>query len=267
MTHLALAVAAIDRSFWEWVVYIVDRYWLQFVTGAGVTLLISISGTLVGFAIGLLVGIVRTVPKDPRTRLAGRLLRKALDFLLVSYIEIFRGTPMIVQAMVIYYGAAMAFSLYLNPILAGFVIVSINTGAYMAEIVRGGILSIDKGQTEAAHSIGMTHGQAMSHVVLPQAVRNILPALGNEFVINIKDTSVLNVISVTELFFTSKSVAGNNYQYFPVFFITSVVYFVLTFTVTRILRLIERRMEGSSTYTIHGSQTTPESEIRIRGGN
>ena len=152
------------------------------------------------------------------------------------------------------------------PILAGFLIVSINTGAYMAEIVRGGILSIDPGQTEAAHAIGMTHWQTMINIVLPQAVRNILPALGNEFVINIKDTSVLNVISVSELFFTSKSIAGNNFRYFEVFFVTCVIYFVMTFTVTRILRLIERKMDGSSSYTIHGSQTAPESEIKIRGG-
>jgi len=266
MTLLALSAAALDRSFFEWVWFFLDRYWLQFLTGAGVTLLISLSGTLVGFGIGLLVGVVRTIPKDPRAPLFRRILRRLGDFLLVTYIEVFRGTPMIVQAMVIFYGLALAFSINLDRLLAGFLIVSINTGAYMAEIVRGGILSIDKGQSEAAHSIGMTHGQTMLHVVLPQAVRNILPALGNEFVINIKDTSVLNVISVSELFFASKSISGNFARYFEVFLITCVVYFLMTFTVTRILRLVERKMEGKSTYTIHGSQTTPESEIRIRGG-
>ena len=136
----------------------------------------------------------------------------------------------------------------------------------MAEIVRGGILSIDQGQAEAAHSIGMTHWQTMINIVMPQAVRNILPALGNEFVINIKDTSVLNVISVSELFFTSKSVAGNNFKYFEVFFVTCILYFVMTFTVTRILRRIERKMAGSSSFTIRDSQIAPDAEIKIRGG-
>ncbi len=128
--------------------------------------------------------------------------------------------------------------------------VSINTGAYMAEIARGGIVSIDKGQFEAAHSIGMTHAQTMINVILPQAIRNILPATGNEFVINIKDTSVLNVITVSELFFMTKSVKGAIYRSFEPFFITCVIYFVLTFTVTRILRAIERKMDGPSSYVL-----------------
>ncbi len=259
----ALAAAA-DRSFWEWVAALAGRYGSMFLAGAGTTLLIALSGTIVGFLIGLLIGVVRTVPRDPGAPWPARALRRAFDFVLVAYIEVFRGTPMIVQAMVVFYGMAQAFGIRMPTLLAGFIIVSINTGAYMAEIVRGGILSIDKGQFEAAHSIGMTHGRTMAHIVLPQAVRNILPALGNEFVINIKDTSVLNVISVTELFFETKSVAGTSYRTFETFFIASVLYFVMTFTVTRILRLVERRMEGKSTYTIHGSMTTPESEIRIR---
>jgi putative lysine transport system permease protein len=265
MLSVFMSVVA-DRSSLEWLVVIVERYWLQFLTGAGVTLMISLSGTLVGFAIGLVIGVIRTIPKNPEAPVARRGIRKIADFLLVSYIEIFRGTPMIVQAMVIYYGSAMVLDIHMSPIGAGFFIVSINTGAYMAEIMRGGILSIDPGQTEAAHSIGMTHWQTMTSIVLPQAVRNILPALGNEFVINIKDTSVLNVISVSELFFSSKSAAGNNFRTFEVFFITCILYFVMTFTVTRILRLIERKMAGSSSYTIHGSQTATESEIKIRGG-
>jgi len=171
---------------------------------------------------------------------------------------------MIVQAMVIFYGAAMLYNIHLSTFYAGILIVSINTGSYMAEIVRGGILSIDKGQFEAAHSIGMTHWQTMLNIILPQAIRNILPALSNEFVINIKDTSVLNVISVTELFFVSKSAAGNNFRYFEVFLITAVIYFVMTFTVTRILRLIEIKLEGPDVYTISGSQTVPQAQIKIK---
>ena len=134
--------------------------------------------------------------------------------ILIIYIEFFRGTPMIVQAMVIFYGSALAFGIDMDRTVAAIFIVSINTGAYMAEIVRGGVISIDKGQFEAAQAIGMNHVQTMLHVVLPQVIRNILPATGNQFIINIKDTSVLNVIGVTELFFQTKSVAGNNFQIF-----------------------------------------------------
>ena len=186
-----------------------------------------------------------------------------LHGLLTVYIEVFRGTPMMVQAMVIYYGAMQYLGLDLPTMTAAILIVSINTGAYMAEIIRGGIISVETGQSEAAHSIGMSHWQTMIYVVLPQAVRNIMPSIGNEFVVNIKDSSVLNVISVTELFFASKSAAGTYYRYFEVFFITGLIYLTLTFTVTRLLRLIEKKMDGSETYTILGSQTDSHAAIRV----
>ena len=161
---------------------------------------------------------------------------------------------MIVQAMVIYYGSAAAFGLNINKIAAALIIVSINTGAYMSEIVRGGIVSIDKGQFEAAQAIGMNHYQTMINVVLPQVIRNILPATGNEFVINIKDTSVLNVISVSELYFQTKSIAGNNFRYFESFFVACILYFIMTFTVTRILRYLEKKIDGPENYIIAGNQ-------------
>ena len=254
-----------DSSFFAWVFSIFENYWPLFLMGARNTLIISLSGTIIGFVIGILIGIIRTIPVDQNTSLPAKLVFKTINFILLCYIEVFRGTPMIVQAMVIFYGAALLYNIHLSPIPAGIFIVSINTGAYMAEIVRGGILSIDRGQFEAAHSVGMTHVQTMANIVLPQAVRNILPATSNEFVINIKDTSVLSVISVTELFFLSKSVAGINFRYFEVFLITCIIYFIMTFTVSRILRYLEVKLEGPSVYTIHGSQTVPEAEFRIVG--
>ncbi|NLB52911.1 MAG: amino acid ABC transporter permease [Syntrophomonadaceae bacterium] len=250
-------------TFFEWVYYIILTYWPLFLRGAGVTLLISLTGTIVGFGLGIIIGVIRTIPIDQNFNIIQKGLLKLINIILLAYIEVFRGTPMMVQAMVIFYGAAMVYNISLSPIYAGIFIVSINTGAYMAEIVRGGIISIDKGQFEAAHSIGMTHAQTMFSIVLPQAIRNILPALSNEFVINIKDTSVLSVISVTELFFISKSAAGVNYRFFEVFLVTCTIYFIMTFTVTRILRYFEIKLEGPSVYTIHGSQTVPEAEIRI----
>ena len=254
-----------DSTFFEWVIFIFQQNWPLFLRGAGVTLLIALTGTIIGFGIGIIIGVIRTIPIDHNMPLLKKFALKIVNFLLLCYIEIFRGTPMIVQAMVIFYGTAMIFGIRLSTLYAGIFIVSINTGAYMAEIVRGGILSVDKGQFEAAHSIGMTHSQTMGSIVLPQAIRMILPALSNEFVINIKDTSVLSVIGVTELFFQSKSVASVNYRTFQTFFITCVIYFIMTFTVTRILRHFEKELEGPSVYTIHGSQTVPEAEIKIVG--
>lgn len=225
--------------------------WKQFLRGTGMTLLISMVGTITGLFIGLLIGIFRTAPKAKHKVAA--LGQKLFGWLLTIYIEIFRGTPMIVQSMVIYYGTAQAFGISIDRTLAAIFIVSINTGAYMSEIVRGGIFAVDKGQFEAATALGFTHGQTMRKIVLPQVVRNILPATGNEFVINIKDTSVLNVISVVELYFSGNTVATQTYQYFQTFTIIAIIYFVLTFTVTRILRHIERRFDAD-TYTTGANQ-------------
>jgi putative lysine transport system permease protein len=232
----------------EWVVKIISENWPMFLRGAGLTLMIALIGTVLGAIIGLLAGVIRTIPVPERG--AKKVFLKVINVILSIYIEFFRGTPMIVQAMVIYYGSALAFGIDMNVFVAAIIVVSINTGAYMAEIVRGGIVSIDKGQFEAAHAIGMTHVQTMWNVVLPQVIRNILPATGNQFVINIKDTSVLNVISVTELYFVTKSISGNNFRYFESFFVACMIYFVMTFIVTRILLYLEKKLDGSDNYTM-----------------
>lgn len=237
-------------TFFEWVYFLVNQYGVMLAKGAMDTLLLALVGTFIGCIIGLLVGIVQTIPINPRASLVTKCFYKTIQFLLSAYIEVFRGTPMIVQAMVVYYGSMSMFDLDMSAMFAGFLVVSINTGAYMAETVRGGIYSIDVGQTEAAKAIGMNHFQTMYNVVLPQAFRNVMPQVGNNLIINIKDTSVLNVISVTELYFASKTAAGVYYKYFEVFFITCVIYFILTFTVSRLLRWIERKMDGSDNYSL-----------------
>lgn len=238
-------------SFFGQVTKILKDNWPQFLRGAGLTLLISITGTIAGLIIGLLIGVYRTAPMAKNKALA--MLQTLFGWFLNIYIEIFRGTPMIVQSMVIYYGTAQAFGVSIDRTIAAIFIVSINTGAYMSEIVRGGIFAVDKGQFEAATALGMTHNQTIRKVVLPQVVRNILPATGNEFVINIKDTSVLNVISVVELYFSGNTIATQTYQYFQTFTIIAVIYFVLTFTVTRILRYVERRFDTDE-YTTGANQ-------------
>lgn len=238
--------------------------------GVGYTLLLSLIGTIVGLLIGLLIGIIRTMP-EPKHK-AVRVLKKIADFILSAYIEVFRGTPMMVQAMVIYWGYAFASGGNELPLIpAGILIVSINTGAYMAEIVRGGIISVSKGQFEGAHAIGMTHAQTMFYVVIPQVLRNILPSVANEFVINIKDTSVLNVIGFTELYFVAYTINSINYQTFATYLLVAIIYFVLTFTITRILRLIEKKMDGKKNYTVQGSQNMDADSIlreqTAAGGN
>ena len=252
----------LPSTFFGWVRFLLEQYGPMFLSGVGVTLIVAITGTLAGFLLGLLVAILRTIPTSPKDPALKRIPLKILSWLLGVYIEVFRGTPMIVQAMVIYYGG-MTIGLRMPVLTAAILIVSVNTGAYMAEIIRGGIISVDKGQKEAAHAIGMTHWQSMVYVVLPQAVRNIMPSIGNEFVVNIKDSSVLNVISVNELFFMSKSAAGTYLRYFEVFFITACIYLVLTFTVTRLLRILERKMDGKTNYIIYGSQSDSKASIKI----
>ena len=252
-----------DSGFFVWVAFLFEKYYPLFITGASTTLGIALLATGAGFIIGLLAAIVRAVPAS------GPLLRRVplrlSQWLVSAYVQVFRSTPMIVQAMVIYYGMTQALGIRLNALLAGFIVVSINTGAYMAEMMRGGIQSVDPGQSEAARAIGMTHWQTMVSVVLPQAIRNILPSVGNELVVNIKDTSVLNVIGVTELFFQGKSAAGTYLRYYEVFIIISLIYLVLVSGVSALLKLIERQMDGPENYTLSASQTMPEGIIP-RGG-
>lgn len=238
------------ETFFGWVYFLMQQYGIVMLKGAGVTLLLALAGTFVGCIIGLFVGLVQTIPiEDNDSPLKVGLVR-TVQRVLDGYVEIFRGTPMIVQAMVVYYGAMSVFDLDMSPMFAGFFVVSVNTGAYMSETYRGGIDSVDPGQKEAAVAIGMDHFQTMEYVILPQALRNVMPQIGNNLIINIKDTSVLNVISVTELYFASKSAAGVYYKYFEIFFITCIVYFIMTFTASRILRYIEGRMDGPKDYQL-----------------
>ncbi len=246
---------SLPDDFWGWVVYLLQQYGPSFLRGAGTTMLIAVISTAVGCLIGFGVGIVQTTPAD-KAHPVKYILMKLVRFLLDAYVEIFRGTPMMVQAMFIYYGLAQLFNIHLGTMEAALFIVSINTGAYMAETVRGGILSIDPGQTEGAKAIGMTHVQTMNAVILPQALRNIMPQIGNNLIINIKDTCVLSVIGTVELFFATKSVAGAMYTYFEAFTITMVIYFVLTFSCSRLLRLCESKMDGPDSYELYDLATT-----------
>ena len=251
-----------EKTFFGSVKTILEIYGTQLLSGVGNTLLIALVSTLFGLLIGIIVGIIRTIPLSRRKWLAW--IQRIINFLLACYIEIFRSTPMMVQAMVIYWGYAFVSGGVTLPLIpSALLIVSINTGAYIAEIVRGGIISVDKGQYEGAESLGMSHFQIMVYVIIPQVLRNILPAVSNEFVINIKDTSVLNVIGVAELFYQATVASKATFAIFETYAIVCVIYFVITFTITRLLRLVEKLLAGKNNYTICGSQTDPAAMIKV----
>ena len=250
-------------TFIENVINIITKYHTLLLDGLGYTMLIALTGTIFGLIIGLLTGIIKTIPMSKSPIL--KFLQKLVNFIIACYVEIFRGTPMMVQSMVIFWGFAFMNDGNTLPLIpAGIFIVSINTGAYMTEIVRGGIISVDKGQFEGAYSVGMTHWQAMTNVIIPQVMRNILPSISNEFVINIKDTSVLNVIGVMELYYMANKIQTMTWNIFETYLIICVMYFVMTFTITRILRVFEKKLAGSDSYTICGSQSDPNAEIRVK---
>lgn len=231
---------------------VLQKYGFSYLRGAGTTLLLALVGTFFGCLIGFAVGALQTIPIDKQRDPAWkRVLLKILHIFLRCYVELFRGTPMIVQAVFIYYGLLQVFGIKMGMWQAGFFIVSINTGAYMAETVRGGIVSIDPGQTEGAKAIGMNHWQTMLHVILPQALRNIIPQIGNNFIINIKDTSVLSVISITDLFFVHKSVVGALYTYFESAAIVMVIYLTMTLFASYLLRLWEKALDGPQNYDLN----------------
>ena len=252
-------------NFFNNISNIIDKYSGLLLKGLGYTMLIALIGTVIGLIIGLCTGIIRTIPKSKNKGVS--VIQKCVNALISVYVEVFRGTPMMVQAMVIYWGFAFANGGSTLPLIpAGIFIVSINTGAYMTEIVRGGIISVDKGQFEAAYSCGMNHFQVMLHVIIPQVMKNILPSVSNEFVINIKDTSVLNVIGVMELFYQATKIQTMTYQIFETYLVVCVIYFIMTFSITRLLRLVEKKLSGSNSYTICGSQSDPNAEIHVKEG-
>ena len=230
---------------------VLQKYGFSYLRGAGTTLLLALVGTFFGCLIGFAVGALQTIPVDKqRDPVWKRVLLKILHIFLRCYVELFRGTPMIVQAVFIYYGLLQVFGIKMGMWQAGFFIVSINTGAYMAETVRGGIVSIDPGQTEGAKAIGMTHVQTMVNVIMPQALRNIMPQIGNNYIINVKDTSVMFIIGFTEFFAQHRYIVGVNNMYFPSATIEMIGYLTLTLIASLILRLVEKLMDGSDSYEL-----------------
>ena len=229
---------------------VLQKYGFSYLRGAGTTLLLALVGTFFGCLIGFAVGALQTIPIDKQRDPAWkRVLLRILRVVLRCYVELFRGTPMIVQAVFIYYGLLQVFGIKMGMWTAGFFIVSINTGAYMAETVRGGIVSIDPGQTEGAMAIGMNHWQTMLHVILPQALRNMVPALLSQFVTTIKDTSYLWGAMALQELMGRGMILMNSYnstvQIFAIFALMALIYFVVCFTLSQIVRAYQRHLKGA----------------------
>ena len=229
------------------------KYSGAYLSGIQNTLILALVGTFLGCLIGFVCGVLNTIPCRPNDSPVKKVILKLVRIIIRIYVEVFRGTPMVLQAVFLFYGLpyftdnALKFS---SVWAAAIVVVSINTGAYMAESVRGGIISVDPGQTEGAMAIGMTHVQTMTSVILPQALRNIMPQIGNNFIINVKDTSVMFIIGFPDFFAAHRATVGASYLYFPSATVEMVGYLTMTLVASFLLRWAEKKMDGSGNYEL-----------------
>ena len=229
------------------------KYGSLYISGIEKTLILALVATVIGCIIGFICGVLNTIPCGKNDSPVKRFFVGLVRVIVRIYVEVFRGTPMMLQAVFIYYGLpyftnnAVTFQ---SEWTAAILVVSVNTGAYMAESVRGGIISIDPGQTEGAKAIGMTHVQTMTSVILPQALRNIMPQIGNNFIINVKDTSVMFIIGFSEFFAAHRAAVGASYLYFPSATVEMVGYLTMTLLASFLLRLVEKKLDGSGSYEL-----------------
>lgn len=233
----------------EWMIFLMKKYLNLFVQGTWITLYVAVIGTVIGFLLGYLIGIIEDIRVNKEDSPVKKILIRVLKVISVVYVEIFRGTPMIVQGMIIYYGLRQS-GVEISSAVAGILVTVLNTGAYMSETVRAGIKSIDAGQREGGLALGMSPMRAMFSVILPQAFRNIIPEMANTFLTNLKMTSVLNVIGVSELFMMAKTAGGTYYKYFESYLVIAVIYFVLCFIFNRLFLLVEKKMAGKKDYVL-----------------
>lgn len=210
-----------------------SKYGAFFITGLKSTILISIIGVVIGAILGSFFALMKISTIRP------------LRWIASTYIEFLRGTPLLVQVFLVFFGTTAVLGWDLSAFVCGAIALVINSSAYIAEIIRAGINAVDKGQMEAARSLGLSYGQTMKTVIMPQAIKNILPALGNEFVTVIKESSIVSVIGVSEVMFNAQVVQGASFDPFTPLLIAAVIYFILTFTLSRLMSFIEGRMRVS----------------------
>jgi len=220
---------------------IIQEFGSLFLKGVGVTLSLAIFGTLIGLFIALIFSIIRVQKPLKTDSRFTKILKRIGSGFVKFYVTIFRGTPMIVQAVIFFY-SFYEMGIRWSPFSAGLFTVSLNTAAYLTEVLRGGIQSVDPGQEEAARSIGMSNVKAFTFIVFPQAIKNSFASIGNELIVNIKDTAVLSTIMVFDLFYVARSAAGKYYLYVEAMLIAAIIYLVLTYTFSKLLQLIEKKL-------------------------
>ena len=208
------------------------------VQGLQNTLKIAIVGLLIGIVIGTLIATVRVLPKY-------RLLPRILNGICSLYVALFRGTPMVVQLLVVYYVALPLMNIKLQSVAVAIIVFGLNSGAYISEIMRSGILSVDKGQMEGGRSVGLSFGTTMLKIVIPQAVKNILPTLGNEFISLIKETSVVSFIGATDLYVAFNYIGSNSYEFMVPYLVMALIYIVLVLIISLLIKLMERSLRKS----------------------
>lgn len=211
----------------------ISKYGSFFLKGIKITILISLIGVALGSILGAFVALMKLSKI------------KIISWIASIYIEILRGTPMLVQVFIVFFGITAALGLDISALVCGTIALVINSSAYIAEIIRAGINAVDKGQMEAARSLGLNYRQTMKSVIMPQAIKNILPALGNEFVTLIKESSIVSTIGVGEIMFNAQVVQGISFDPFTPLIVAAALYFVLTFVLTRIMNMIEGRLNAS----------------------
>ena len=214
----------------------ITRYGDLYLTGTRNTILLALLAVLIGVVLGLGLALMR------RSRF------RLIKFVAAAYIEFVRGTPLLVQLFIIFYGLPVITGMRFPDFVAGVIALSLNSAAYVAEIIRAGLQSVDRGQMEAARSLGMTHRTAMRHIIIPQAFKNILPALGNEFIVVIKESAIVSVIGIYEIMRSANIVRGITYRPFEPLIVAALIYFVLTFTLSNLLGIAERRMRASDSH-------------------
>ena len=236
--------ADIESSFIK--TFIREDRWLQLLKGLGVTLQITIFAALLGIIIGFIIAAVRSTYDrnlaDKKCRSFGDYLLKFFNAICNIYLTVIRGTPVVIQLMIIHF---IVLASVRNGIYAAIFAFGINSGAYVAEIVRSGIMSIDKGQFEAGRSLGFNYLQTMWHIIIPQAFKNILPALGNEFIVLIKETSVAGYVGVIDLTKAGNTIAGRTFSYFIPLISVAVIYLVVVIILTKLVSILERRLRNS----------------------
>ncbi len=217
-----------------------NPYWTGlFFKGLLNTVLIAVCGLLIGIVLGTLIAMVKVAPKYKR-------VVRVLDKICSVYVAIFRGTPMVVQLLITYYVLLPAIGAKgVEAINVGIVVFGLNSGAYVSEIMRGGINSVDRGQLDAGRALGLTYGTSMIKIVIPQAVKNILPTLGNEFITLIKETSVVSFITVYDLYTVMRAIGNKNYEFMMPYLFMAVVYIVLVLLITLLVKCVEKALSKS----------------------